>query len=206
MDPNKFHKLFIEELLNQKQTIEKKSKTKRGVTLQESISLDALALLESRGALDLPKLKNFTRLSENKYLINELISELSKLKKSNLVQKLAIAKLKIEELEAYLEKEDPEKKFLHSYFERNIAKRIAASKEKTNKRANGKGAINIIKFDFAKSVFTEMLQIYKEVTPSHARNFYQRLDKKCDEAHVTRPSINTRRNYFKRLTGFDSTK
>jgi hypothetical protein len=206
MDPNKFHRLFIEELLNQKQTIEKKSKTKRGITLQESISLEVLSLLKSRGALDLPKLKNFTKLSENKYLINELISELSVLKKSELVQKLAIAKLKIEELEAYLEKEDPEKKFLLSYFERNNAKRIVTSKERAIKRAKGKGAVNIIKFDFAKSVIAEMRQIYKEVTPSHARNFYQRLDKKCDEADVTRPSINTRRNYFKRLTGFDSTK
>lgn len=208
MKPNyELHNLISKEFSEIKKGLEAKSKTKRGLTLEEDLFLHELAAMEARGLFTRPLPNVFIRQSENRECIDELKSELMLLTKNELAEQLAIAKLRIEELENFFENEDPELSFFKNEYKKVANKRLRDKRTMDRERnINGKGAINLFKFKIAKDVMEEMNKLHGSIKPFHSREFYKKLDNKCDEAGVTRVSINTRRNYFKQLTGFSSTK
>lgn len=207
MKPNyELHNLFSKELLSRRKALEAKSQTKRGLSLEEDIFLREIRLMEARGWFQKPNPSKFTWQSKSRECINELKKEFMLLSKSELIEQLAIAKLRIEELEYHFENEDPELSFLRSEYEQGTNKRLRDARTKDRERKRGKAAIYVKKFEMAKAVLLEMVEVHEEITPIHSREFYKKLDKKCDEAKLARPSINSRRNYFKKLTGFKSTK
>jgi hypothetical protein len=209
MNPSEIalNKKLSEEISTTKNTLEKKLKTKGKLTLQESVTLEMCNLLNSRGweELSLPN-QNIKR-SDDESLINEVKEELLGLDRQELIHRLAVSILKIEDLKELVEREkDSEYQFLMSKFEKSLGERIVNTAHKIAERKKGKAAIHEKKYEMAAEIIDQMRKNYQEIEASHAREFYKKLREKCIFDGVATPSVNTLRNYFKALTGVESTK
>ena len=187
--------------------LEEKSRTKRGLTLQESLTLEELRFMVASGFAD-PDNISYTALarSNNEHLINEMKRTFGKLSKEELLHELAIAKLRIQDLEEYSDIEESRFQFLLKYFDSRVKKRTTNRNNRTKKRKAGKASTHTEKFEQAKIIYEVMLQEFNNIDASHSREFYKRLDQVCLKLGLGSVEANTRRNYFKKLTGLKSLK
>lgn len=200
-------KVFAEKLLTIKAALEEKSKTVRGLTLMEDLQLQEINFLIASG---------FTRMdinifeaggmSNNANQINKKKSNFIKLTKLELIEKLTEAELTIQDLNFHLERESLRFKFLFDLYETNRKKRVSNTKNRKDERKNGKAKVNDEKFELARLVFNEMSDEYQTLNSSHAREFYRRLKDRCDKNNLEHPSATSLSNYFKKITGINSTK
>jgi hypothetical protein len=201
------NKNLSEEISTKKNALEKKLKTKGKLTLKETITLEMHNLLISRGWGELPVQGQNIKRSDDESLINEVKQELIGLDRQELIHRLAVSILKIEDLMELVDKEnDSEYQFLISKFEKSLGARIYNTAHKVAERKKGKAAIHEKKYEMAAEVIDQMRKNYQEIEASNAREFYQKLREKCAFDGIAAPSVNTLRNYFKALTGLESTK
>lgn len=187
--------------------LEEKSRTKRGLTLEESLTLEEFRFMVASGYADPNRMCFEASIrSNNENLIKEVEGALRKLNKADLIRELAIAKLRIQDLEAYSEREDERFQFLLNYFDECVKRRAMNRNKRSSKRKVGKASIHTEKYTQAKIIYAEMLHEFVQIDASHSREFYDRLDKVCHKLGLGLVEPNTRRNYFKKLTGLKSLK
>jgi hypothetical protein len=187
--------------------LEKKLKTKRGLTLQEKLVLDDLRFLMACGFSD-PEGDCFeTGGKVNKEtLLTQIKNDLKGRSKDELLHDLAEAMLRIEDLERASKYEEGRFKFLLDYFDGRIEKRTKNSKNSVDKRSVGKALIHTKKREQAKILYEQMLVEFPNFNVTNSREFYRRLDKVCIEQGLGSVSINTRSKYLRDLTGWKSTQ
>lgn len=199
--------LIIEGLPKAILALEEKSRTKRGLTLQESLALDELRFMVASGYVDPDSMSYEASVrSNNEHLIKDMERSLGRLSKAELLHELAITKLRIQDLEAYAEMDESRFQFLLNYFDNRVKKRTINRNNRSVKRKLGKASIHNQKFEQAKIIYIEMLKKHKSIDVSNSREFYHRLDEACLKSGLGSIEINTRRNYFKKLTGLKSLK
>ena len=207
-DPfSKTKEIFSKGIPAAQKNLESKAKTKRGISLQDKLTLEVMRFMEASGYAN-PNSTVFgrTRKSDNQSLISKAKSALNKLTKEELVQKLAIALLKIEDLEDSLDEDQDRHDFLYKYFENSLKKQLTDTSSRYVERSKGKAAAHNKKYMLAKIVMEEMVEEYGTINASHAREFYKRFDAACSKNKLEYQSINTKRNYFKKITGIESTR
>lgn len=199
-------RIIIKGLPKAIEALERKSKTPRGLTLQESLALDELKFMGASGFSDPHGMCYQSSIrANNSDLLVEIKSGLRKLNKDELINELALAKLKIEDLESHSIREENIHNFLLAFFDGRIKKRTGDRNNRDAKRKEGKAAIHEKRFHQAQLVYNQMLNEFSSSDFIDNREFYRRLDSACLNAGLGIPSINTRRNYFKKLSGIIST-
>lgn len=201
------NKKLSEEISTKKNLLEKKLKTKGKLTLEESITLEMYNLLISRGWGELSVPNQNIKRSDDESLLHEFKEELLALDRQELIHRLSLATLKIEKLQEIVNRDnDVEYQFLLSKFSRVINKRIEDALKKSVKRKTGKAAIHEKKVEMAEVIISQMRDEYQKIEASHAREFYRRLREKCAAEGIPKLSGTTLSNYFKKITGLQSTK
>lgn len=199
--------IFSKGISAAQQNLESKAKSKRGLSLQDKLTLEVMRLMEASGyANPNSTIYGGIRKSDDPSLILKAKSALNKLTKEELIERLAIALLKIEDLEDCLDQDQHRHDFLYAYFENNLKKQLTDTRTKSAERSKGKASVHTEKYKLANITIEEMVEDYGTINASHAREFYKRFDAACSKNKLEHQDSKTKRNYFKKITGIKSTR